>query len=51
MTSRDTYDIEVYDKEQQYVVSQSVLQIVEAMKKITEWHAKLQVEFEKTLVD
>jgi hypothetical protein len=53
MTSRDTYDIEVYSKEQQniqeYVLPLPLQKIYNDMHDIVRWHAQLQVSFDRTL--
>ena len=53
MTSRDTYDIDAYSKEQQnikeYVLPLPLQRIYDEMQAITRWHAQLQVSFYRTL--
>jgi len=53
MTSRDTYDIDAYSKEQQnieeYVLPLPLQRIYDEMQAITRWHAQVQVSFYRTL--
>jgi hypothetical protein len=53
MTSRDTYDIDAYSKEQQnieeYVLPLPLQRIYDEMHAITRWHAQVQVSFYRTL--
>lgn len=46
MTSRDTYDIEEYEKE----LSSELKKTRDRMMDVARWHAQLQVLFDRTLI-